>query len=198
VLARRNLSLDAGAWSGWASDIFDGQEHVEQSRSREAYVAWERQRLRAVVDKLPVDDVEELVAELHASSKDFTMAAYEEVPGVLAGLREQGVTVAVCSNWDWDLDRAIEQAGLAEAADVVVTSARVGARKPHPAIFAATLERCRVRPAEAVFVGDTWGPDVEGPRAVGMRAVHLCRPDRPGPTPPLPPGVRRISDLRRL
>ena len=196
VFARRGLRFDPSAWAGWGHEIYDGQEHLEQSVSREAYVAWERDRLRAVVGRCGVDDVEGLVDDLHAASKDFDLGAYDEVPGVLADLRAQGQVVAVCSNWDWDIDLALQRAGLAEAADVVVTSAQVGARKPHRRIFAETLERCDVAPSEALFVGDTWGPDVVGPTAAGMWAVHIVRDDRPGPTPALPAGVRRIADLR--
>src|SRR5436309_823923 len=87
---------------------------------------------------------------------------------------EQVASIAVCSNWDWHLDRAMAQAGLDGLVDVMVTSAQAGARKPHPRIFERTLEKCRVTdPAEVVFVGDSWGPDVEGPSAMGMRPVHV-------------------------
>jgi len=198
VFASRGLRLDPSDWAGWDRQVYDGQEHVEQSRTRDTYVAWERERLHGVVASYGADDVEGLVDDLHAASKDFTLAAYDDVTPVLSDLRAQGLVVAVCSNWDWDLDRALDQAGLGGAADVVVTSARVGARKPHPRIFTETLRRCGVHASQALFVGDTWEPDVEGPTAMGMWAVHVCRDDRPGPTPALPPGVRRISDLREL
>lgn len=198
VFERWSVPFDSSTWAAWTNRVHDGQEHVEHSASRDAYVAWELERLRSVVANLPVHDGEAMVADLHAASKDFALAAYDEVADVLAALRARGVTVAVCSNWDWDLDRALERSGLDGAADVVVTSARAGARKPHARIFAVTLERCGVGADEAVFVGDSWGPDVEGPLAMGMAAVHLCRPDRPGPAPPLPAGARRISDLREL
>ena len=198
VFAARGVPFDAAAWAGWSHEIYDGQEHLEHSANRDTYVAWERQRLRTVVADCGADDVDGLVDELHAASKDFTLAAYDDVADMLGDLRAQGLVVAVCSNWDWDLDQALDRAGLGGAADVVVTSARAGARKPHPRIFAETLRRCDVPASQALFVGDTWGPDVEGPTAIGMWAVHICRDDRPGPTPHLPPGVRRISDLREL
>jgi putative hydrolase of the HAD superfamily len=43
-----------------------------------------------------------------------------------------------------------------------VTSARAGARKPHPVIFQHASERLGVIFDEVVFVGDSWRPDVEG------------------------------------
>lgn len=203
VFARRGLTLDRQLWArAGEAAIFDGQEHFEHSTSRERYVAWERQRLRDRVTAcgVPETDVESLVAELYAESKDFTVAAYPEVPGVLEELRRRQIVVAVCSNWDWDLGAALDQAGLAPLVDVVVTSAQAGARKPHPRIYQHTLERCGVGAAEAVFVGDTWTPDVEGPLAAGLRPIHVFRNGHDHgiatvDPPPLIDGVRRVPDL---
>ena len=56
-----------------------------------------------------------------------------------------------------------------------------------------------VEAAEVVFVGDSWEPDVRGPRRVGMTAVHIWREEeRRGQGPPaLEPGqtAHRVSDL---
>jgi putative hydrolase of the HAD superfamily len=92
-------------------------------------------------------------------------------------------------------------AGLDGLVDVMVTSARAGARKPHPRIFRYTLDACGVDAADTVFVGDSWGPDVEGPAALGMRAVHVWRPEWDGerePPPPVTDGVVRVPDLQGL
>ena len=66
-----------------------------------------------------------------------------------------------------------------------MSSAWVGARKPHPRIYRHTLEQLGVAPEDALFVGDTWSCDVDGPRAVGLRAVYLRRahfgPDKTAP-----------------
>ena len=64
---------------------------------------------------------------------------------------------------------------LTGAVDVVVSSAWVGARKPHRRIYAHTLEQLGVAPQDALFVGDTWACDVDGPRAAGMHAIYLRR-----------------------
>lgn len=200
VLAARGHRLDQTALDAWKAEVYDGMEHLAHSGSRDAYLDWERDRLRrlATASGVGADGVEELAAELHRAIGDFRLSAYEEVPGVLATLRHRGVLVAVCSNWSWDLDQALDQSGLGDVVDVVVTSAQVGVRKPHPRIFELTLERCGVAPDEAVFVGDTWYPDVEGALAAGLRPVHVWRPDEHGEAapPPLPDGVRRVEDLR--
>ena len=54
---------------------------------------------------------------------------------------------------------------------------------------------------DALFVGDTWGPDVEGPRAVGMAPVYLSREGHwPDPGVPDEPEteVPVLRDLRGL
>ncbi len=201
VFARHGFTLEPGAWDRWSAvDMVDGTEHVQHSSSREAYVAWERDNLlrRAVACGVGPDDAEALAGDLHAASKNFTLEPYPEVPEVLDQLRRRGVAVAVCSNWDWDLDRALAQAGLDGQVDVAVTSARAGARKPHPRIYRHTLEQLGTAAGEALFVGDTWEADVVGPGQAGLRAVHVQRPDDRRPAPDAGPDVTRVPDLRPL
>ena len=198
VFARHGLTFDAVTWGhNFVGEANDGDQHLDHSTSREAYVAWEldRMRRRARACGVDEDELEALVGDLHTASKTYTLKPYDEVPDVLAELRGRGLTLAICSNWDWDIDRAVAQAGLDGAVDVVVTSARAGARKPHWRIFAHTLERCLVSPWDVLFVGDTVSADVEGPLAYGMRALHVWRDDRDGDPPPLPEGAVRAPDI---
>ncbi|MDQ1435013.1 MAG: putative hydrolase of the superfamily, partial [Actinomycetota bacterium] len=111
--------------------------------------------------------------------------------------------LAICSNWDWDLHEAIESAGLTGAVDVVESSAWDGARKPHPRIYAHTLDQLGIAPEDAVFVGDTWACDVDGPRAAGMHTVYLRRShlgiDHTAPEAHLlPADVHHALDLRAV
>lgn len=177
---------------------YDGVEHVEHSVSQVAYEAWTRGRLRHFVSSCGVAqaDLEAVVDALRASDQGH-MVAYPEAAATLGALRQAGVAVGVCSNWGWELDAHLAQAGLLELVDAGVTSAQAGARKPHPLIYAASLGALGVGPAEVLFVGDSWEPDVRGPRRVGMGAVHVWREDeRAGQAAPaLQPGDHRVSDL---
>ena len=74
----------------------------------------------------------------------------------------------------------------------MLTSNAHGKTKPHESIFRALLELLGVEPGEAVMVGDTIEDDVEGARAVGMRAVLLDREGR------YPEVEGRLDDLREL
>ncbi|MBV8981301.1 MAG: HAD family hydrolase [Acidimicrobiia bacterium] len=204
VLRKRGFEVPADLTERWRDEAADGREHLEHSVSAEHYIAWEQARMRSYVEACGVgpDDADLLVEELYTATKSFELQAYPEVPAVLTELRDRKITVAVCSNWDWHLDRAMAQAGLDELVDVMVTSAQAGARKPHPRIFERTLEVAGITDrADVVFAGDSWGADVEGPAAMGMRPVHIWRPEwdeERDPPPPLTDGVVRLPDLSGL
>ena len=125
---------------------------------------------------IPEADQDVLIARVHEISGHRQINAYDEIAVVLAGLRERGLALGICSNWDWDLVEAIEAAGLTDTTDFVVSSAWVGARKPHPRIYSHILDEMGVEPEAVLFVGDTWACDVEGPTALGMQAVYVRRP----------------------
>jgi len=186
----------------WWNDGLDGSEHDEHSQSRDHYVAWQQARTRGMLDEcgVPGDVQDELIVRVREIGAHRRMRAYDDAAPVLAELRARGLTLAICSNWDWDLEEAIEAAGLAGTVDVVISSAWIGARKPHQRIYDAVLDRTGVAPEHALFVGDTWSCDVEGPRAMGLRPVYVRRPHH-GPDSTAPDDhheqdVHRSTDLR--
>jgi putative hydrolase of the HAD superfamily len=177
---------------------YDGIEHAEHSVSEDAYEAWVRERLRGLTESCGVTGTEvEVVVDALRQSDRGQMVAYPEAGATLAAVRDAGFAVGVCSNWGWELDGFLEEVGLLDYVDVGVTSARAGARKPHPSIYARSIEALGVAPGEVLFVGDSWEPDVRGPRRSGMAAVHVWRAEeRAGATaPPLEPGDHRVGDL---
>jgi putative hydrolase of the HAD superfamily len=179
LLAEHGYELSKAMHDRWWNGGIDGIEHLEQSRSREAYDTWQHDRLLGMLAETDVHpgEYEEILDQLRRGNETRVLEAYPEVPEVLAQLRHHEVRLAVCSNWGWDLTDALTEVGLADEFDVVVSSAWAGVRKPHPRIFEHTLGQLGVRAEEAMFVGDTWGPDVVGPAALGMRPLYLLRRD---------------------
>jgi putative hydrolase of the HAD superfamily len=180
---------------------YDGVEHGAHSVDQATYEEWVRYRLRDLTGACGVspDHHDTIIDALRASDQGL-MVAYPEAASTLAALRGAGWAIGVCSNWGWELDPFLRQVGLLDLIDVAVTSARAGARKPHPSIYAHAVGALGVTARDTVFVGDTWGPDVEGPLGAGMTAVHLWRAgERPGASPgPLVAGMHRIGDLSGL
>jgi putative hydrolase of the HAD superfamily len=176
----------------WFESEHDGIEHREHSVDEDAYANWQRSRLLGMLAECDVHpgEYEVILEKLRSGRSTRVLEAYPESAPVLAELRARGLALAVCSNWDWDLAEAIEEIGLAGATDALVSSAWAGARKPHPLIFEHTLAKVDADPARTLFVGDTWGPDVVGPRAVGMTPLYLLRVDHwPDPTAPDAPAA---------
>ncbi len=201
VLAEHGVELDDEIRTKLWHGELDGMEHLEHSQSREHYVSWQRDRLLGMLSETDVHpgEYEEILEKLRAGNETRVIEAYDEVREVLAALRARGSTLAICSNWDWDLDRAVDEAGLTGMVDVLMSSAWAGARKPHPRIYRSTLEKIDVAPASVLFVGDTWGPDVEGPLAAGMTPAYLLRDGHwPDPTAPDDLGTRGVAMLADL
>ena len=92
--------------------------------------------------------------------------------GIWARLRAEGLCLGVCSNLASDYVQNL-QGKLPEPPDVEVLSCKVGAIKPEPAIYAAVLDGLRIEAGRVLFVGDTPRADIEGPRAAGMKAIHV-------------------------
>lgn len=183
----------AAFWAQWFGRAFDGREHRAQSVSRARYAQYEREIRQGLLHAagVPPAPAGAILAELEHLEATTALIAYPDALPFLRAL--DGLRVVVCSNWGWDLDRALEQTGLDTPVHAAISSARVGARKPHPLVYRAVLEAAGTTPEEILFVGDSWHADVQGPRAHGMRAVQLCRE---GPVPPAGPDrIAALGDL---
>ncbi|MGY1943939.1 HAD family hydrolase [Nocardia asiatica] len=198
VLADHGIALDERVAARFVSQAADGSEHIAASRSRETYTAWEKARIAAMIRAHHVTaDIGSLVEEIYAEWSTWTMKPYPEVAEVLAALRDDRVAIVVCTNWTWNVESALDQAGLTDLIDGVVVSARVGARKPHLRMFRAAVDLAGTEPDRSTVVGDSWTADILGALAAGMSAVHVDR-DNTAAALPLPPRTRRVPDLRDL
>jgi putative hydrolase of the HAD superfamily len=101
---------------------------------------------------------------------------YEDVLPVLEELRSSRLGIGLVSNGIRDLREFVAHHRL--DVDAIVDSRRHGRVKPHPTIFQAALEELGVGAADAVMVGDSVAEDIEGARALGMRALLVDRDDR--------------------
>jgi putative hydrolase of the HAD superfamily len=121
-------------------------------------------------------------------SENFEL--FEDVHPVLEELRAARLKIAVVSNGIRDLKLFVMHHRL--DVDAIVDSRSHGRVKPHPTIFQAALDALDVDAADAVMVGDSLEEDVEGARALGMRAILIDREDRH------PEVEERLTDLLGL
>jgi len=100
-------------------------------------------------------------------------ALYEDAMPVLDVLRGHGIKIGLVTNGQRDLDEFVLHHRL--DVDAKVGSKAHGWIKPDPSIFLVALEQLDASPEETVMVGDSYEDDIEGARALGMRAILLDR-----------------------
>jgi len=121
-------------------------------------------------------------------SENFEL--YEDALPVLDELRRADLRLGLVSNGIRDLREFVAHHRL--EVDAIVGSRAHGFVKPHPTIFQAALEQLGVDAADTVMVGDSLEEDVEGARALGMRAILVDRDERH------PDVEERLTDLYGL
>lgn len=111
---------------------------------------------------------------------------YEDAAPVMRELRRRGLLIGLISNTSRDrLPRLIDMFSL--DVDAWISSGSHGKVKPSPSIFRAALDQLGVEPQEAVMVGDSLLDDIEGARAMGIRAYLVDREGRyPGRSDTIP------------
>ncbi len=71
--------------------------------------------------------------------------------------------------------KILDRHGLTGLFDVIIVSAAVNKRKPHPEIFLKAVRQLKLKPDEVAFVGDTVDADIKGGREAGMKTVYIER-----------------------
>jgi putative hydrolase of the HAD superfamily len=100
------------------------------------------------------------------------MELFDGVVETLATLQDAGVAVAVVSNLTTRIQlEKVDELGIEEYVDLVVTSEETGREKPGSVMFTLPLAQLDLRPSEVVMVGDSVTADVEGGNAVGLTTV---------------------------
>lgn len=181
VLERFGCQWDPALSRHWSVDRLDGSTHAKASRSDVDYRAWRWRRRWRYLEKLGVDaaDMHEVLRAIGEWESEAVMSIFDDVRGVAEWLETAGIKLGICSNWDWDLDRLLRQAGIDQLFDSITWSARAGVRKPHRLIYVSALRELDVARERTLFVGDSWQADVVGPARFGIRSVHLNRSGEP-------------------
>jgi 2-haloacid dehalogenase len=105
----------------------------------------------------------------------LTLEAYPEVADVLRRLRAAGLKLAILSNGEPAmLAAAVENAGIGDLLDAVLSVEEVGVYKPDPRVYRLAVDRLGVRPDQIAFQSsNAW--DVNGAACFGLRPVWINR-----------------------
>jgi putative hydrolase of the HAD superfamily len=191
LLGRRfGLELDPARYAdARAAAVETIERHPELDHDEEVWVLFTEQIIRGMggdSDRAYACALEMTRAWEHAENFEL----YEDTLPVLSALREHGLKIGLVSNTGRDLNAFIAHHAL--DVDAAVSSGAHGKTKPHPAIFQSALELLGVTAEEAAMVGDSPEDDVDGARALGMRALLIDRDDR------FPEVQERLPDLLAL
>lgn len=114
----------------------------------------------------------------------------QPVPGARDGLhalRAAGMRLAVTSNSDGTIADHLRRHEWVQIGDgpgapveVITDSGVIGVGKPHPSVYAATVDGLGLAAERILHIGDSVVYDVDGAAACGLRSVHmdphdLCR-----------------------
>jgi HAD superfamily hydrolase (TIGR01509 family) len=147
---------------------------VEGSVDEVEYPGLIRELLGGFGVELTDDELDGFLVAEHAAWAPARMLG-AHTHALLDALRGRGLLTGLVSNaFDpgWLLHEDLAHMGLAERLDAAVFSSEVGKRKPHPAVFEATLSKLGVEPEQALFVGDRRYEDVRGAKELGMTTVQ--------------------------
>lgn len=86
--------------------------------------------------------------------------------------------------------------GIADRFDLVLTSERAGAAKPHAAVFDKALERTGAKSEESLMIGDNADTDMLGARNAGWDQAHYHAETEPDPMATY--RIGHHDELRRL
>lgn len=187
---RFGLELDPGRYEEARRTAFDElQRHPELDHDEAIWIAFTERIVRGMGGAVgPAHDC--AVAMTRAWEHAHNFELYEDALPVLEELRGRGLKLGLVSNSGRDLDAFVEHHRI--QIDAALASGAHGKAKPHEAIFRAVLDRLEVEPADSAMVGDSVEDDIEGARAIGMRAYLLDRENR------YPQLEERLTDLRQL
>jgi putative hydrolase of the HAD superfamily len=170
---RHGLALDPARYEdARLAAVQEVQHHPELVHDEEVWIAFTEQ-IMVGMGGAPDRCRDCAVEMVHEWERHENFHLYEDALPTLDEMRRHGLRVGLVSNGQRDLAEFAEHHGL--DVDVTVGSTAHGRIKPHPSIFESALAALDVQPSEAVMVGDSYTDDVEGARALGIRAVLVDR-----------------------
>lgn len=104
---------------------------------------------------------------------------YPDVKPTLTKLKKKGLKLGLITDgYKSDLEQILPKTGLQKFFDVCVCADTTGKRKPDPQVFEYALSRLKIKPSEAVFVGDRLDADYVGAEKAGVTPILICRENR--------------------
>ncbi len=130
----------------------------------------------------------------------LSLEAFPEVPAMLGRLKAAGLKTAILSNGSPRMLQAVvDNAGIGDLLDHVLSVEEVGVFKPHPKVYRLAVDRLGVA-AEAISFQSSNAWDAYAASAFGMRVVWCNRYGQRRERLPGAPDreIRTLADLPQL
>lgn len=99
---------------------------------------------------------------------------YPHTIPMLRKLRKQGYKIGLISNSSvFDVEQIKKRVKILEHIDYPLFSYDVGVIKPHPLVFKRMLEITKVKPNEAIMIGDDADDDIKPAKKLGLNTIHF-------------------------
>ena len=141
---------------------------------------WMRQLLERIIENNPSDELVSKAIKIVVRARATNGVAFDDAHSTIKKLSRRDVKLGIISNVSsHEVAMGIlDNVRLTKYFDEIVTSARVGIRKPDPGIFRYALMQFKARPKEAVMVGDSEIHDIGGGYISGLKTVLVDRRHR--------------------
>jgi putative hydrolase of the HAD superfamily len=170
---RAGLQVDADTLAHWTSAMRDENDRQGETWSLEEF--W-RKVLDGAVGA-PVPDA--LWKEFYGAiqSYEFPANLFSDVRMCLDELKDNRIHIGVVTNHisEQSARQVLAKAGVLGFFETVVASGTERVSKPDPRIFQRGVERLRVLPSEALYVGDKPNTDVRAAERAGLHGLWLHR-----------------------
>jgi len=159
-------------------------------RSKQLEYTW----LRAVADQhcdfwkvtqdgldwaMEASDLDDIALRERLLALYWELAAFEEVPDMLASLKTKGLKTAILSNGSPDmLEGAVKSAGLQELLDATLSVESVGVFKPHASVYDLVGAHFGCAKADVLFVSSN-GWDACAAAGYGFQTAWVNRTGAP-------------------
>ena len=176
IFKRNRLALDIGQFV----EVYKPINHRYWKLFREDKVSKEDLRyfrLKEAFDQLnfnATDDLIDLLSEEYIRFLADHNALFEYTHELLSYLQPKYKMHIITNGFEEVQFRKLKSSSLLPYFDHVITSEKVGVKKPNPKIFQYALEVTGAREVQSIMIGDNLEADILGAKNVGMHAI-FCK-----------------------
>ncbi len=153
-----------------------GQDMTREERTN-MFIRQQQRMLKRAGVQVSGDMPYKIFARTREMYAGLKFVLFDDVMDTMKALKERDLTLGLLTNLNRDINSICRELGMEPYLDFTVTSAEVGAEKPHPPVFLAALEHASVTAEQALHVGDQYSVDVVGARNLGINPVLIDRND---------------------